>query len=327
MITENIPCQLCQSGNFRAIYTGHAPGYNYRIVRCLKCGVVFMNPRPDSESNINLYQEGYYHFDPCVDKDHIKQAVFHQNLIAKHISRGTILDIGCDKGFFLELCKQAGMDVHGIDVSKQACDFSRKKSLNVRCARAEQTGFDNSYFDAVTLWQTIEHVRVPAAVLNEINRILKPGGLIFIETPNINSIFYKFYRRFWLGFNHFHMFYFSPKTIIDFLEPAGFTITGINTHTASIFSKDGLWIRGLKTPVLRLVKFLGFEKVIRNIFPKKQPNHKVNSSYQSPESDYPVSKNNLISMLNYLIEHIINAGEMGDNILILAKKKENGQKG
>ena len=122
----------------------------------------------------------------------------HQvDVLKKHlpIKSANVLDIGCGGGLFLSLLKRKGAKVLGIELSDSRAHYAATKhGLNIYKHPIEsdfwQTGYKN-YFDAVTLWDVIEHVNYPVQTLQCALNVLKPGGLLLIDTPSRDSLYHQ----------------------------------------------------------------------------------------------------------------------------------------
>jgi len=98
-----------------------------------------------------------------------------------------VLDCGCNSGEFMKMLKEKkGCDVYGVDVSQKVVDIAKAKGLNVQLAKAEALPFKKGTFDVVTIMETLEHIMVPKKALKEIQRVLKPGGVILGSCPHKN---------------------------------------------------------------------------------------------------------------------------------------------
>jgi len=120
------------------------------------------------------------------------------DIVAKHLAlqKAKVLDIGCGGGLFLSLLKQAGAEVTGIELSDSRAQYAKTKhGLEINKYPIENEFWQKDYadhFDAVTLWDVIEHVNYPFEALQSAARVLKPGGLLLIDTPCRDSFYHQF---------------------------------------------------------------------------------------------------------------------------------------
>ncbi|NIP99069.1 MAG: methyltransferase domain-containing protein, partial [Nitrospinaceae bacterium] len=159
--------------------------------------------------------------------------------------KGKLLDIGCGAGFFLDAARDRGWTPYGIDIVPDFVRFARDelRLSHVHCLPLEQTEFADDFFDAVVLWDLIEHLPHPGACLREIHRILRPGGLVVLWTPNVKNAVYLKAR--WYGYTPTqHLYFFSPRTLARLLEGSGFQCLYRKTNRA----KKGLFSRPQNKP-------------------------------------------------------------------------------
>jgi len=134
-----------------------------------------------------------------------------------------LLDIGCGSGDFLRAASSLGWDTQGIDPDPEAVAAARKTGLTVRQGGFPRTGFPDGQFDAVTLSHVIEHVHDPIVALREVHRILKPGGRIWIATPNIDGAGHRLFGRHWRGLEPpRHLVMFNSSSLRLACERGGF---------------------------------------------------------------------------------------------------------
>ena len=195
-----------------------------RIVKCTRCGLIFVTPREDDESLLSNYIE-------MVDKKYIEEEEGRRitaRSIIKKLNKAKkygnrLLDIGCCTGFLLDEARKAGWEVCGVELSKWAAEYAKEKfQLEIYNTTLEKAKFPHKYFDAVVMQDTIEHLLHPKETLIEIRRILKPNGILYINTPDIESLASKLLRARWWGINQFHLYYFSKRTLNKLLEASGF---------------------------------------------------------------------------------------------------------
>jgi 2-polyprenyl-3-methyl-5-hydroxy-6-metoxy-1,4-benzoquinol methylase len=148
----------------------------------------------------------------------------------------TLLDVGAATGFFMSLAEARGFSTTGIEISDFAASLGRQKGLNIITGDLLKAPFMNGYFDVVTMCDVLEHVTDPKAILLETKRILKPEGLLLINTPDAESVVARMFGKNWhLLVPPEHLHYFSPKNLSKFLEKIGFEIV-INTTIGKKFT-------------------------------------------------------------------------------------------
>ena len=140
---------------------------------------------------------------------------------AKH---GRLLDIGFGSGTFLEAAHEIGWDVTGIDTDSKVVSNALKRGLNVYKGGLEVLAGESNAFDVITLSHVIEHVHEPIPVLEACYRLLKPGGKLWLETPNIKSLGRMRFRNNWRGLETpRHLVIFNRRSLHTALHQIGFT--------------------------------------------------------------------------------------------------------
>jgi 2-polyprenyl-3-methyl-5-hydroxy-6-metoxy-1,4-benzoquinol methylase len=150
----------------------------------------------------------------------------------------TVLDVGCAYGFFLKLCDRFSCATYGIDISKHAIEKARKETsaeLSVQDVEQGLHIFKDSFFDLITAFDLIEHLRDPSKAMREFRRVLKPRGKIALTTPNLRSIERYLMRimwkeHLWHGFHDkTHILLFTPTSLRAMIERNGFSIIELET--------------------------------------------------------------------------------------------------
>jgi len=137
-----------------------------------------------------------------------------------------LLDIGCGSGAFLQRARSLGWDTEGVDFDPRAVAVAQTAGLNVHVGSIDAYEGVNEAFDVVTCNHVIEHVYDPAKLVAAMYRILKPGGQLWIETPNIDSAGHAAFGKAWRGLETpRHIVVFNEPSLADLLKRSGFVIT------------------------------------------------------------------------------------------------------
>jgi 2-polyprenyl-3-methyl-5-hydroxy-6-metoxy-1,4-benzoquinol methylase len=214
-------------------------GVECEIWRCSGCGLVFPRPMPIPVNGI----EQHYGMDADEYFEHHQQDEKGQS--ARYLltqaeelvrGKGTLLDIGAGRGELLSVARDSGWDVTGIEPSARFAEYAASFSgLRVRREPLADCKFSDGSFDCVILSAVLEHLYDPDETIGEIARILRPNGVVFIDVPNeqglyfkIGNLYQKLRGRDWVvnlapTFSPFHVFGFSPRALRAMLSKHGLT--------------------------------------------------------------------------------------------------------
>ncbi len=232
---HRVLCPVCEYRNSRAerIVAGFA------LERCGRCSHVFMNPQYGESEVAELY----------VDRNADELAAIYSRITAaqsvrgRYISklemletalpgRGRLLDFACGYGGFFEIAQTRGWDAHGSEIGQWAQRVAAARDLkNLHIGTLGDLHFPDAWFDVVHAAQVFEHLAKPKNELAEIRRILRPGGLLYIDVPNYRTLSIVLGRDdFMLNEPPQHLNYFSPKTLRSLLQASGFVVERVASN-------------------------------------------------------------------------------------------------
>lgn len=196
------------------------------------CGLVWINPAPLAEDIHQAYEVYYTHDKSAAPKSAVRQlinrtsrisydfltaALFlkrsRKNLYKMHLGEtapGKLLEVGCGNGERLAMFQNMGWTVYGQEVDPTCVENAYKRfGIEVRLGELDSLGFQDNSFDAIILNHVIEHVHEPVLLMTKCYRLLKPGGVLTVVTPNNQSSGLKYFKENWRGLEpprHIHIF-------------------------------------------------------------------------------------------------------------------------
>ncbi len=241
---EDVPvCPVCAASD----YSQFAVGFDYelltcsnpwRFVQCRACQHVWLNPRPAVAELGVVYPPTYYAYNYDTINPIARKAkeMLDQRKIAKIVRHcpeapRSYLDVGCGDGRFLRVMEQLGVPrsgLYGLELDKRVVERLRGQGYGgVFCERAEDvSSFPEGGIDLVTMFHVIEHVDNPGTVIGRVRRWLSPGGVFALETPNLDSLDARLFRRTYWGGYHIprHWNLFTPAAISRLLTDNGLEV-------------------------------------------------------------------------------------------------------
>ena len=253
-MAESVNCILCGVNDGQMLFRpSRSPG---PVVRCRKCGLVYVSPCKNTRAIIfegpeignypsrMLTSSDFGDLAGCWEKSLIEEEeaelpakVVNAHRVLDRIEqlmshKGTILDLGCFCGTFLHVAAERGWATYGIEPLVGLAIYARAKfGLNVITDTLRDDSFPPEFFDVVTAFQVFEHLPDPAGELTRLWRILKPGGLVVIEVPNIDTVWVRLLGKYHRHFVADHLFFFSPATLSAMLRKNGFEVVQVFSPT------------------------------------------------------------------------------------------------
>lgn len=285
MTLTTVPCAVCGGTDFALAYPATSadpaadPALYYSssrvlaghldIVRCRQCGLLMTNPRDDEATLARVYaalEDATYD----VEDDNRRRTAraFLEWIERFRPQRGRVLDVGCASGLFVAVADHAGWQVTGLEASSGASARAR-----ARCPRAtfvtgllEDQHFAPASFDAITLWDVLEHVHSPRDAIRQVSEWLTPQGWLFLNVPDAGSWVARVMGRRWVLLLREHLWYFSRATLTTLLAQQGFELMAARSNWVH-FSVTNVLVRLAQYPgwLGRLAKRLARQRWLRRI--------------------------------------------------------------
>ncbi len=232
-------CPLCGSQNINQLFIikDHSvTKEEFPVWGCTDCQLYFTQDIP-LENEIGKYYQSEAYISHSDTNEGLINKLYHRirdftlkqkrNLIRKEcgIRTGSLLDIGSGTGAFLHTMQSAGWEVTGLEPDETARENSEKLNHVKALKPGEIINLQTSSFDSITMWHVLEHVHKLHDQMQNLHRLLKPNGRIFIAVPNHTSSDADHYKAFWAAWDvPRHLYHFSPGSMIVLAEKYGFEI-------------------------------------------------------------------------------------------------------
>lgn len=203
-----------------------------QVVKCRGCGLTYINPVLDPALILKGYSDG-------TDQTFVAQNRGREHTFAKGLkfierflpSRGRVLDVGTAGGAFLHEASKRGWKVDGCEPNVWLARWAADNyGLPVRPGTIFDIPAEDGAYDLITLWDVLEHTSDPKAVLERCRRLLRPGGVLVVNIPDIGTWIARLMGRRWPFYLSVHLYYFTTATCRRMLEISGFEVLKRRPH-------------------------------------------------------------------------------------------------
>ncbi len=239
-------CPLCRSTSSRFVCLARDELMDrgdriYRYLRCLSCETVYLHPFPAPSHSPEIYREDY----PAWAKNRMKyffRKIFMDIPQIRFIRRfkrsGSLLDVGCGVGTLLGYLKEkGGWHLEGLEPSPFGCRAAKEMyGLSLKQGTLDQAHFPGHSFDVVTLWDVLEHVEDPRALLRNVRHLLKKEGILLLSLPNVGSIDFSLFKGRWHFLTAPYHFCLIPvERMRDLFREEGWKVVVLRTTFLSLY--------------------------------------------------------------------------------------------
>ena len=242
VLLESADCGVCGSQAYLPLYSAplFSPYHDCEVVECTECSMVRTQPRPTLAQLELTYSSQYYSYTPP-NPDSLgsrwKAFAMRQGnprlypyvIPVKLKGYEAICDIGCGAGSWLSCMRKAFPEskLYGFEIGDDAAQLaSHAAQAEIKTGDLLHTGWPDNSFDYMTFWDVLEHVQEPIVVMNEVYRLLKPGGTVVIVSPDFDCLYSKIFKQYWwaLLFDQ-HLHHFSKTSLSHLFQRANLSLS------------------------------------------------------------------------------------------------------
>lgn len=273
---EHVRCNLCGADDAETVYEARGRRHAHedlthvfrasgeqllidRLVRCRRCGLEYVTPRPLGAVIVDAYSAG-------MDPQYVSQIAARERTFGHALARierlsggpGRLLDVGTAAGAFMAAARARGWSVEGCEPNRWLTAWgSHHYGVPIRPGGLFDQELTPRSFDVITLWDVIEHTPNPVRVIERVSTLLKRGGLLVINYPDRGTWLAQLLGRRWPFLSSVHLYYFTRRTMTRLLTGRRFTVLDVRPHIQYL-ELDYLLARGvaLNAPLSRTARGL-----------------------------------------------------------------------
>ena len=296
-ILRDIKCCVCNNNDINSISLKYRKE-DFIVVQCNKCSFIFV---PQYFSKKISYED--YKDEKVLEQVRkgnnwlkIQRHLLRFKLIKRYKPNGNLFDLGTGWGHFLYTGKQLGYEVSGIEVSDTAYEYATNElKLPVEHINFFNMEINKQAYDLITMWDVLEHIPDADEVVRRCNLMLKDGGYVILQVPQIDSFFAKRLKENWHMISYGHVNYFSKDTIRKLFERHGFEVKKIKSS-------------------------FEFKLFLMYVLGKKKTSEADKQEYFNETAQKPMWMLKIMVMIHNIIYNIMSSLGIGDEMMVVAKK-------
>lgn len=303
---DGIACKVCKNQDKNKFSIKFYKN-EINIVQCSECGFVFIPP----------YYRKHIDYTEYKNEDSLKAVIagndwlkvqrhkLRYRTIQKYCRKGKLFDLGVGWGHFLYTGRLLDYEVDGIEMAKMPFTYA-KKYLKLPVERIDFFDYTskNNYYDILTMWDVLEHIDNCDKAVEKCATMLKQGGHIVIQVPQIDSFIAKKQRESWQAMGLDHVNYFSKETITRFLESKGFEVVKIKSSIE----------------VKLFLMYSIFDKIKKKAG-STEATQAERQEYFNKKVSKPKWQLRIVVLGHNLLYNLLSALNIGDEMIVIAKKK------
>ncbi|HVO76071.1 MAG TPA: class I SAM-dependent methyltransferase [Ignavibacteriaceae bacterium] len=296
-IFEDIHCCVCGNHDSSLISVKYKKD-TFIVVECLNCSFLFI---PQHFSKKISYED--YKGEEVLEQ--VKQGnnwlkmqrhLLRFKFIRRYKSSGDLFDLGTGWGHFLAAGRELGYKVHGIEVSEMPCKYAREElKLPVENLNFFKMEPKKNSCDLITMWDALEHIPEADEVIGRCNLMLKDGGYVILQVPEIDSTIAKLMKENWNMISAGHVNLFSKKTIKKLFEDRGFKVERIKSS-------------------------FEFKLFLMYVLGKKKKSEAAKQEYFNKTAEKPAWMLKTMVIVHNLVYNLMSLLNIGDEMMVAAKK-------
>ena len=236
LMSVEVSCNICGSKDYTVLFPARVAQIN-QIVRCNACGLMYANPREVIDlDSIELMEPDWlmnHLHRPWVrqrlEKERLQTKDYKDTraFLQAHFPRaGNLVEVGSSFGFLSRFFMESGWTVTGVDPNRGSCCYAKSEfRLNVIPSPLGRCDIQANSADVVLMMHVIEHLVDPKESLSCVYKMLKPGGVLVLETPRYDTWMFKYLgkRERSLGCNG-HLYFFTSASLTELARQSGFKL-------------------------------------------------------------------------------------------------------